>query len=292
MIGVEIGNILISPLHSYRILKKVGKGNTSNVYLAIEEIYNQSSIDYCIIKELRLDCTFTDGKCEIASTSLRNNIRRKDFQKEVDILSKLNHPHIVQMKEAFVAYGTQYIVLNYVKGENLFQYTKNKKNKCVSEKEAIEITCEVARILGCLHDRKILHLDIQPHNIMRSSCGEIVLIDFGNSMQYNDSGFAYDKTGIREGAIGYCPMEQIRNNQCIRFHPYLDVYSLLATFYFLLTGEDPPTSSINTDWSFLSKKLTNNITETTIELLFQGFRSIRECVIQSTSDYLCYFGKV
>jgi serine/threonine protein kinase len=100
---------------------------------------------------------------------------------------------------------------------------------------------QASSALEYLHERKIMHLDIKPGNMMlRRKDNRVVLIDFGLSKHYDEqSGEATSTTPVGV-SHGYAPMEQYKQGGVNTFSPETDIYSLGATLYYLLTGQRPP----------------------------------------------------
>ena len=146
----------------------------------------------------------------------------------------------MKVNEVINLNNTYYIVMQYVDGSNLDDYIQKKGH--LSEYEALEKTCAAAKALAYLHDQKMLHLDLKPKNIMLDKEGQIYIIDFGLSKQYEDNGEPESSTSIGMGTAGYAPTEQIQRNSKT-FSPTIDVYGLGATFYKMLTGDVPPDAS-------------------------------------------------
>ena len=159
--------------------------------------------------------------------------------KEANILSQLNHPYIIKVKDVFQENNTSYYVMEYIDGLPLS--AKLDENGPLPEKEAIRIVEKLGSALIYLHDKHINHLDIKPSNIMLDE-GEnrVVLIDFGVSKQYDPNtgdGTTTTPVGVSNG---YSPIEQYNSGGVSSFSPQSDIYALGATLYKMLTGITPP----------------------------------------------------
>ena len=113
----------------------------------------------------------------------------------------------------------------------------------MSHTNIVKIIRQVGDALAHVHEHNILHLDIKPANIMLREDGTPVLIDFGISKHYGESGI---QTTTTLGGVsrGYAPMEQYLEGGVAVFSPATDVYSLGATLLYLLTGQRPPEAQI------------------------------------------------
>lgn len=87
-----------------------------------------------------------------------------------------------------------------------------------------------------------MHLDVKPSNILLRNNGEAVLIDFGISKRYDDTGNQTSSTPIGISK-GYAPLEQYKQGGVKTFSPGTDIYSLGATLFYLLTSQQPPEAS-------------------------------------------------
>ena len=107
------------------------------------------------------------------------------------------------------------------------------------EDKALPLIYQIADALDYIHKRNITHLDVKPSNILLDEDQNAILIDFGISKHYDQEGGQTSNTpvGISKG---FTPLEQYRQDGINKFSPCTDIYSLGATFYYLLTGKIPP----------------------------------------------------
>ena len=207
----------------------------SNVYVAVKEFF---------MKEIngREGSKVTNGNKEGLFTDYR-----KKFLREADHLSKLKHPHIINVLETFEANGTVYYSMEYIDGGSLDDLILN--NHRLSETETIEYAKQIASALGYMHKHHVLHLDVKPSNIMlRQDSGKasysVVLIDFGLSKQYDKDGIPESSTTVGGGTPGYAPIEQSSYHEGKDFPVTMDVYALGATMYKMLVGRRPSVASV------------------------------------------------
>ncbi|MDO5460939.1 MAG: serine/threonine-protein kinase [Bacteroidales bacterium] len=168
--------------------------------------------------------------------------RFKDkFIKEARLIAKFSSNHIIKIHDVFEENGTAYYVMEFLEGKNLQDIIEDYGP--MAEDEALYYIRQVALALSEVHDAKMLHLDVKPTNIMLNKKGEAVLIDFGISKHYDESGGQTSATPVGV-STGFTPVEQYVQGGIDNFSPSTDIYSLAATLYYLLTGEVPPEASV------------------------------------------------
>jgi serine/threonine protein kinase len=163
--------------------------------------------------------------------------RQKRFRKEALDLSKCYHPHIVEVYDNFPEDGLWAIVMEHINGDDLAAYVENytAENGYLSETEALRYIDQIGQALECVHERKLLHRDVKPNNILlRRKTKEAVLIDFGLAREFQP-GKIRSMTATK--TEGYAPIEQYERRG--DFGYYTDVYALAATLYSLLTNRVP-----------------------------------------------------
>jgi serine/threonine protein kinase len=251
-------------LHNrYTIIEVLGKGGFGITYLA-DMLDTEASeknefghrIQLIKYKKVAIKEYFRDNFCERDHVSnsviITDSNKKKDFDRMVDkhikeakTLFSINHPHIVKIIDTFKANNSAYSVMEYISGSNLQNHIELKGK--LSEKEALSYIISIAEAVDYIHEKKILHLDIKPNNIILSNDGRPVLIDFGASLIYKDSGEIKDVDSTSEIVSGitkyYTCAEQNSYDTLKKWHPQFDTYSLVATYYFMLTGELPPLTS-------------------------------------------------
>ncbi|MBD5324842.1 MAG: serine/threonine protein kinase [Bacteroides sp.] len=226
----------------YRIIRVLGQGGFGITYLA-ENILFEKQV---AIKEF-----FPKDFCGRDNTShltlgTQNNAdtvaRLRDrFIKEAKNIAKLDHPGIVKIHDIFEENSTAYYVMDYIEGENLNEMVK--RNGPLSESKAIDYIRKVGDALDYIHSRNMTHFDVKPANIVvREKDDQPILIDFGLSKQYDMNGDA-TSTLMHAVSQGYSPIELYNAGSITSFSPQIDVYSLAATLFYLVTGTVPPQAS-------------------------------------------------
>ena len=206
----------------YFILSKVGEGGYGSVYKARD---TQSKDRLVAIKEVSLLGLYPMAMIE-ATTS---------FQREVSVLSQLDHPNLPRVYEHFHNPGYWYLVMDFIAGETLEDYQTKAPNKRLLLSEVLDIGLQLCIVLDYLHSQQppIVFRDLKPANIIRTPTGQIYLIDFGIA-RYFKPGQAKDTVAL--GSLGYAAPEQYGKAQTT---PRADIYSLGAVLHQLLTASDP-----------------------------------------------------
>lgn len=255
------GYLLSSQKFNYRIEQVLGQGTFGITYLAKVELQGALgklesnmlvAIKEFFMKEVngRNEATVTSS-----STSIGNLFTeyRTKFVQEAHNLSKLKHPHIVDVLEYFEVNNTCYYVMAYLPGGDLDH--KIREKGYLPEEETLVYANQIADALIFMHENRMLHLDLKPKNIMLDAQGTTVLIDFGLSKQYDENGEPESSTSVGRGTPGYAPLEQANFQKSSGLPVTMDVYALGATIYKMLTGESPCDASMILNDGFPKKKL-------------------------------------
>ena len=227
----------------YRIIKTLGQGGFGITYEAEQSLLRRR----VAIKEFFMkDCCERDeatSRVTVGTGSQRELVEkfRGKFIREAQMIAGMDHPNIIRVLDVFEENGTAYYVMEHLPGGSLAD--KVKKDGPLSEEQAEEYIRQVADALSYIHLQNTVHLDVKPSNILLNAKGDAVLIDFGISKHYDDSGEQTSSTpvGISKG---YAPLEQGRDGDVSQFKPVTDIYALGATLYFLVTGSVPPEASL------------------------------------------------
>ena len=202
----------------YRINSILGQGGMGAVYRATDE---HLSIAVAVKENLFLTEEYS-----------------LQFQREAHILAGLRHDNLPHVSDYFsLEHQGQYLVMNYIEGEDLRQ--RMERTGGLSEREVILIGISICEAIHYLHNRQppVVHRDIKPGNIKVTQDGQAVLVDFGLAKIMQGS--QATSTGARAMTPGYSPPEQYGTAHT---GPRSDIYSLGATLYAAMTGVIPEDS--------------------------------------------------
>lgn len=161
---------------------------------------------------------------------------KKRFLNEANVLSKLlDMPSIVNIRDFFEENGTAYIVMDYIDGCNLRDFSL--MNGALSFSDVYGLLAPLLGDLKKMHDMGIIHRDISPSNMLLTGNGEVKLIDFGAAVLNGKSVTEDDSLMLKPG---YAPPEQYRTQDAQG--PWTDVYALCASIYMLICGREPSPS--------------------------------------------------
>lgn len=242
------GTVLHSHKRDYAVLKVLGIGGFGITYLVEGSfvVENIPTKGYFAVKE-----HFISSLCErdeethkvTYSGPVGETVTRsmKAFVKEATRLQSLGikHRNIVRVNEVFEANNTAYYVMEYLEGETLREAIH--AHGALGFNETLKLMRPIVDAVATLHQNNLTHYDIKPGNIIltRDAEGRLrpVLIDFGLSKHYDETGCDTSTLNAKGYSPGYSPIEQYAGLH--EFTPQADVYALAATFYFCLTGESP-----------------------------------------------------
>lgn len=215
----------------YRILDLVGQGGMGAIYQA-EDLRLEGRL--CAIKEVVPN--------EEASAEHQEQ-SQEAFRREASVLARLDHANLPKVSDFFLFNGRNYLVMDYVPGQDLRQIIENARFKgdFIPEKQVLTWAGQLLNALEYLHhqDPPVLHRDIKPSNIKLTPNGTIKLVDFGlvKLLQPDDNRTITVLQG--RATVQYAPLEQIGGDSG-HTDVRSDIYSLGATLYHLLALEPPP----------------------------------------------------
>lgn len=203
----------------YEVLKLIGKGGMSKVYLAMDKNLNKQ----WAIKEIERKAYDKNNEVVVASAMA-----------EANMMKKLDYPSLPRIVDIIEKENVIYVVMDYIEGETLSSVLS--KEGAQPQEVVIEWAKELCRVLDYLHTQNppIIYRDMKPANIMLQPNGNIKLIDFGIAREYKEQNLA-DTVSL--GTKGYAAPEQFGGKG--QTDARTDVYCLGVTLYHLLTGQNP-----------------------------------------------------
>jgi serine/threonine-protein kinase PpkA len=204
----EISHKVIIP--GYRIIKKVGEGGMSVVYLAYQESLKRE----VALKVMRP--IITDEE---------NVVKR--FEQEAEIIAKLYHPNIVSIYEVgHIDDDVLYYSMPYLQHGDLTTYIHD------DDEDLKRVLLEICDGLSYAHSQGVIHRDIKPENILFDQFGHAQIADFGIALSSGRRRFTRENRIV--GSIHYLSPEQAQSKEV---GARSDIYSLGAILYEMLTGE-------------------------------------------------------
>jgi serine/threonine protein kinase/WD40 repeat protein len=231
MLAQEAGDptVTLAPIVSglqieqYRIESKLGEGGMGSVYRALDTKLNRP----VAIKFL--------------SDHLADAAARRRFQREAQLASSLNHPHIVTVYDVGELGGRQYLVTQYADGGTLKDWAQEQQR---TWNQVVDLLTGVADGLAAAHQAGIVHRDIKPANILVAKNGYAKIADFGLAKltEGNDLDTArtlsegHTKPGMMLGTIAYMSPEHVSG---LPLDERSDIFSFGIVLYELLAGKRP-----------------------------------------------------
>lgn len=205
----------------YRAIQAIGQGGFGRTFLAVDEY--KPSKPYCVIKQF-----FPEDK-GTKSTQKASEL----FHQEAARLDELGkHPQIPELLAYFTQDHYQYLVQEFIDGQNLAQELA--ESGAFTEDKIRQLLNDLLAVLQFVHSRQVIHRDIKPENIIRRRTNnQLFLVDFGASKLVTSS--AITRKGTVIGSPGYASPEQYIGEAVFAS----DLYSLGVTCIHLLTTVDP-----------------------------------------------------
>ncbi len=213
----------------YTIRERIGQGGMGSIYLADD---TRLKGRLCALKEVEYDRALPEDIREEA---------RDQFLREATVLARLDHPNLPKVSDFFSNGPRDYLVMDYVPGDDLrvLLLEARRKKTFLKEMDILSWADQVASALTFLHSQEppIVHRDIKPSNLKLMPHGLIKLVDFGLVKI-----LAPEEVTITiiqgQGTALYTPLEQYGGSD-IHTGVRSDIYSFGATLYHLLTNEPP-----------------------------------------------------
>lgn len=205
----------------YPVLRKLGEGATSDVYLCRDEFQGRD----VAIKLVRPG---------VAADAAAHRYSERFFAAEAALVGRLEHPNVVKIYDAVSEPGNQYLVMEYVPGTTLRPYCR--ADKLLPLELIVEIGFKCAMALGYVYRQGLIHRDVKPANVLtvlqQDTITDVKISDFGSALN-----LASDVTQVyRVGSLAYMSPEQLDGST---LDSRADMYSLGAVLYHLIAGRPP-----------------------------------------------------
>lgn len=213
----------------YVIQRIIGRGGMGSIYLAED---NRLPGRLCALKEVRKD------------SNLPEEIRvqgQEQFYREASVLARLDHPNLPKVSDFFSEGDCDYLVMDYVPGEDLktLMVRARRKGQFLAQTDVLLWASQLADALDYLHSQPqpVIHRDIKPSNLKLTPSGLLKLVDFGLVKQLVPDEVTVTVIQGRGTAL-YTPLEQY-GGDAGHTDARTDIYAFGATLYHLLTNTPP-----------------------------------------------------
>ncbi len=212
----EIGTVVEG---KYEILKLIGKGGMSKVYLAMDKNLNKQWAIKEIVKEAR---------------NKNNEVIVQSAIAEANMMKKLDHPCLPRIVDIINHDNVIFVVMDYIEGEPLSKVLQ--QDGAQPQEVVLEWAESLCGVLEYLHSQNppIIYRDMKPANVMLQPNGNVKLIDFGIAREYKEQNL---EDTVSLGTKGYAAPEQFGGRG--QTDARTDIYCLGVTLYHLLTGQNP-----------------------------------------------------
>lgn len=238
-------SLLLGP---YRLLQRLGEGGSGQVFKAEHSVMKRT----VALKVLRAEMV-ADGEM------------RKRFEREIQVISRLTHPHVVQAFDTGTISNTYYLAMEYIQGQDLNQLVKQSGRLPVDQ--ACDYIRQAALALQHIHEQGLVHRDIKPSNLIlcqpattavmpaldrdrtvplgppaTGQAALVKLLDLALARLHSVNASERTRSLTANDSATLGTLDYLAPEQAINFHAVdgrADIYSLGCTFYFLLTGHTP-----------------------------------------------------
>lgn len=221
----------------YKVLRTLSQGGFGITYLALDSLEREVVVKECFASEL---CRREGIEVHAITPERAKDFEslKAHFKKEAYRLAALDHPGIVRVHQVFAENGTTYMAMDYHRGADLFTLSEETPER-FDETSLTEILMQALAAVQFTHEQGFLHRDLAPDNIILDGLNHATLIDYGSAADLANQ-TATNSTRLLAVKDGYSPYEFYANGAAQDASS--DLYSLGATFYYLIAGEAPPDS--------------------------------------------------
>ncbi|HEX2010383.1 MAG TPA: serine/threonine-protein kinase [Roseateles sp.] len=208
----------------YRVLRRLGEGATSDVFLGLDEFQGVE----VAIKRVR-------AWLQTSRSGPEGQFGTRFFAAEAALAGRLSHPNVVQILDAVPDPETPYLVMEYVPGVTLKSFCRS--DRLLPLDQIVELGFKCAMALSYVFRQGLIHRDVKPANLLavldsQGQVTDVKVSDFGSALNLRS-----DETQVhRVGSLAYMPPEQIEGGDV---DGRADIYSLGAVLYHLVAGRAP-----------------------------------------------------
>ncbi|HYO19966.1 MAG TPA: protein kinase [Dermatophilaceae bacterium] len=199
----------------YQVLRAIGRGGMGTVWLCRDEVLGRE------VAVKQIGALPGDSATET-----------KRAMREARSAAALNHPNAVAVYDVVTHEGRPWLVMEYVEGETLADEISREGQ--LSPQRVADVGAQLAGALSRAHQRRIVHRDIKPGNVLIDKAGHPKISDFGIARGHGDEQLT--QVGFITGTPGYLSPELARGDDP---HPASDVWALGATLYAAVEGQPP-----------------------------------------------------
>ena len=204
----------------YELRRRIARGGMAEVYLARDQMLDRPVAIKVLYPEFAADPAFVER-----------------FRREAQAAANLNHPSIVGVYDGGTYGGTNFIVLEYVRGRTLAEELAEVGR--LAPDRVAEVGAAIAGALSFAHRSGVVHRDVKPGNVLISTQGEVKVTDFGIARAAANAEDNLTQVGAVMGTATYFSPEQAQGRPV---DPRSDLYSLGVVLYELLVGRPPFTA--------------------------------------------------
>lgn len=207
----------------YTLLRELGHGGMGTVYLAKRDRDGESVAIKVMLSKVAID-----------------EKRRQWFLREMELLDYLVHPNIVTFVERGSTGNAFFFVMEHCESGDVKKLVESRGGR-LQTRTVVPIMMQSLKGLAHAHDEHVVHRDIKPPNLLlfgQMGSWQVKVSDFGLAKNFDKAGLSgMTATGVIGGTFAFMPREQMTDYRYVK--PVSDVWSIAATFYFMLTGQLP-----------------------------------------------------
>ncbi|OQR93526.1 protein kinase [Achlya hypogyna] len=201
-------------IHDFDIGRELGRGRFGQVFLAREK----KTRKILAIKILAKEQLHLGGVVE-------------QLKREVEIHSRIRHPHILPLYATFQDESKVYLVLKYAPHGDLFTRLKNAPHGRLDERTAARVMLQLISAIQTCHQHNVVHRDIKPENILLGNDEEVLLADFGWSAA---NVTAANRRETLCGTLDYLSPEMLNG---LKYDASVDIWAIGVLLFELLVGK-------------------------------------------------------